>query len=46
MGNQYENLIPSRLNYIPLLSHKTNNTKLKLIIEFDASIYNNTRNYL
>lgn len=46
MGNQYKTLIPSRLNYITLISHQTNNAKLKLIIEFNASIYNNTINYL
>ena len=46
MGNQYETLIPSKLKYIPLTFHKTNNTKLKSIIELNTSIYDNTINYL
>ena len=46
MGNQREILIPSRLKHITLLSHQTNNTKLKSIIESNASIYNNTIDYL
>ncbi len=46
MGNQYETLIPSKLKYITLLSHQTNNTKLKLTIGFNASTYNNTIDYL
>ena len=45
MGNQRETLIPSILKYITLLSHQTNNAELKIII-FNASIYNNTINYL
>ncbi len=46
MGNQRETLIPSRLKYITLLSHQTNNTKLKSIIGFNAFIYNNIIDYL
>ncbi len=46
MGNQHETLIPSRLKYITLLSHKTNNDKLKLIISFNASIYDNMMDYV
>jgi len=46
MGNQRENLIPSRLKYITLLSHQTNNSKVKSTIGFNASIYNNTIDYL
>ena len=29
MGGQREILIPSRLEYVTLLSHQTNNTELK-----------------
>jgi len=46
MSNQCETLIPSKLSYITLLSHQTNKTKLKLTIEFTASIYDNKINYL
>ncbi len=46
MGNHYKTLIPSKLNYIPLTFHKTNNTKLKSIVGFNAFIYDNTTNYL
>jgi len=46
MGNQYETFIPSRLKYITLLSHQTNNTELKSIIGFNAFIHNNTIDYL
>jgi len=46
MGNQCETLIPSRLKYITLLSHQTNNTELKSIIGFNAFIYNSATNYL
>jgi len=46
MGNQYETSIPSRLKYITFLSHQTNNPKLKLTIGFDASICDNTIDYL
>ena len=46
MDNQYETLIPSKLNYITLLSQQTSNTKLRAIIEFNASIRNNTMGYL
>jgi len=30
MGNQRQTLIPSRLKYITLLSHQTNNTELNI----------------
>jgi len=46
MGNQYETLIPSKLKYITLLFHQTNNTELKSIIGFNAPIYDNTIDYL
>ncbi len=46
MGNQYETLIPSRLKYITLLSHQTNNSQFKSIIGFNASIHNNAIDYL
>ena len=46
MGNQHETLIPSKLNYIPSTFHKTNNNKLKLIIGFNAFIYNSGIDYL
>ncbi len=46
MGNQYETIIPSRLNYITLLSLQTNNTERKSTIGFNASIYDNTIDYL
>jgi len=46
MGNQYETLIPSRLKYIALLSHQTSNSELKSTVGFNASIHNNTRDYL
>lgn len=46
MGSQRENLIPSRLEYITLLSHQTDNSQFKLIIGINASIYNNVINYL
>ncbi len=46
MGNQYKTLIPSKLKYITLLSHQTNNTELKSIIEFNAFIYDNRIDYL
>ena len=46
MGNQRQTLIPSRLKYITLLSHQTNNSQSKSIIGFNASIYNNTMDYL
>jgi len=36
MGNQCETLIPSRLKYITLLSHQTNNSKFKSIIGFNT----------
>ena len=46
MGNQYETLIPSKLNHITLLSHQTNNTEHESIIEFNTLIYSNTIDYL
>ncbi len=46
MGNQYETLIPSKQDHIPLTFHKTNNTELKLITGFNISIYNNRIDYL
>ncbi len=46
MGNQYETLVPSKLNYITLLSHKTNNTKVKLIIGFNVPTYDNRIGYV
>ncbi len=46
MGGQHETIIPSKLNYIPLLSHKANNSKLKLTIRFNISIYDNIIDYL
>ena len=45
MGNQREHLIPSKLNYITLLSHQTRNTEPKTI-RFNVSIYDNTIDYL
>ncbi len=41
MGNQRQTLIPSKLDYVPLAFHETNNTKLKLIIRANISIYDN-----
>ena len=46
MGNQRETLIPSRLKYMTLLSHQTNNSQFKSIIGLSAFIYNNTIDYL
>ena len=46
MGNQRKTLIPSKLKYITLLSHQTNNTELKSTIGSNASIYDNTIDYL
>ncbi len=46
MGGQSETLIPSRLKYITLLSHQTNNTELKSTIGFNAPVCNNTMSYL
>ncbi len=46
MGNQYETLIPSKLKYTTLFSHRTNNSQLKSTIEFNLSIYNNLIDYL
>ena len=41
MGNQRQTLIPSKLKYITLTFHKTNNNKLEPTIGFNASIYDN-----
>jgi len=46
MGNQHETLIPSRLDYITSLSHETNNTQPGLTLGFNASIYDNSIDYL
>ncbi len=46
MGNQYETLIPSKLNHVTLISHQTNTSQFKLIIGFNISIYDNTIDYL
>ncbi len=46
MGNQRQTLTPSKLNYITLLSHQTNNTELKLTIGFNISIYDNVMDYI
>ena len=46
MGNQRETLIPSKLKYITLLSYQTNNYQFKSTTGFNASIYNNTIDYL
>ena len=46
MGNQRENLIPSKLKYITLLSHQTNNTELESIIGLNTFLRNNIMNYL
>ena len=46
MGNQCETSIPSRLKYITLLSHQTNNTEFKSIIGFNAFIYDSAVDYL
>ena len=46
MGNQRETLIPSRLKYITLLSYQINNTKFRLTIRFNISIYDNIMDYL
>lgn len=46
MNGQCKTLIPSRLNHITLLSHQTNNTKLKLTIGFNTVICDNITDYL
>ena len=46
MGNQYETLIPSKLNYIPLTFHQTNNTKLNQLTGLNISIYDDIIDYL
>ncbi|KKN15195.1 hypothetical protein LCGC14_0988490 [marine sediment metagenome] len=46
MGNQRETLIPSRLKYITLLSHQTNNSELKSTIGFNALLHNSGIDYL
>ncbi len=45
MDNQYETLIPSRLEDITLFSHQTNSSKPKSIIGFNTSIYSNIMEY-
>ncbi len=39
MGNQYQSIVPSKLNYITLLSHRTNDTELTSTVEFNTSGY-------
>jgi len=46
MGNQYETIIPSKLKYITLFSHQTNNSEVKRTMGFNASIYNNRIDHL
>ncbi len=46
MGNQYETLIPSKLNYITLPLHQTNNTELKSIMGFNVPTYDNRIGYV
>ena len=46
MGNQCETFIPSRLKYITLLSHQTNNSQFKSIIGLNAFIYDGGIDYL
>ena len=46
MRGQRKTLIPSKVNYITLLSYQTNNTKVKLTIRFNISIYDNKIDYL
>lgn len=46
MVNHYEIIIPSKMNYITLPLHQVNNTKLKLTVGFNSSIYDNERDYL
>ena len=46
MGNQRETLIPSRLKYITLLSHQTNNSELKSTIGFNTLLHNSGIDYL
>ncbi len=46
MNGQCKTLIPSKLYYIPLTFHRTNNTELKLIVGFNALIYGNIMDYL
>ncbi len=43
MDNQREALFPSRLKYITVLSHQTNNSELKSTVGSNASIHNKTR---
>lgn len=45
MNGQRKTIIPSKLDYIPLIFHKTNNTKPKVTIEFSISIYDNMIDY-
>ncbi len=46
MHGQRKTLIPSRLNYIPVLSYQTNNNKPRSTIGFNSSIHNNTTDNL
>ena len=46
MGNQRKTLIPSRLKYMTLLSHQTNNSEFKSIIGLNTFLRNNIMNYL
>ncbi len=46
MGNQRGTLIPSKLNYITLLSHQINNSELRSTIGFNAYIYGDMMGYL
>ena len=41
MNGQRKTLIPSTLDYIPLAFYQTDNTELKLIRRFDATVYTN-----
>ncbi len=46
MGSQRETLNPSKLKYVTLLSHETNNSEVKSIIGFNVFIYNTIVDYL
>jgi len=46
MGNQRETLFPSRLKYVTLPFHQTNNSEVKSIIGPNTSIHNDTIDYL
>ncbi len=45
MDGQRETLVPSKLDYVTLLFHQTNNTELKSIIRSNAFIYGNKIDY-